>query len=132
MCGVLGVGADLRKWNEQDFAEARKWISLYKDIRATIQQGVMYRLKSPLNSPLSSVQYVSKDKTESVLFAFVTYRLDPVLPLIVYPRGLDPDSLYSLDGFSETRSGAAWMSIGITLHLGNLGSTVLRLRREHV
>ncbi|CAM5403812.1 Alpha-galactosidase OS=Streptomyces violarus OX=67380 GN=FHS41_000994 PE=3 SV=1 [Streptomyces violarus] len=33
MAGVLGVGGDLTKWTEEELAEARDWVALYKEIR---------------------------------------------------------------------------------------------------
>ncbi len=127
MCGVLGIGADLRKWSDEDITAARKWIALYKELRPVIQQGDCYRLLSPFEQPFSAVQYVSKDKTAGVLFAFLTHRLDPVPPLIVYPRGLEPERLYRIEGFEDTRSGTAWMNTGIALGLGSFSSTVRRI-----
>ena len=128
MLGSLGVGADLRKWNDRDFAEARQWIALYKEIRPIIQQGDMFRLNIPFDFTTSAIQYVSKDKLTSVLFVFAIYRTDPSLLLLVYPRGLDSNAVYSVEGLSEKRSGAAWMSLGIRLNLGNLDSALLRIQ----
>jgi alpha-galactosidase len=128
MCGSLGVGADLRKWSDRDFAEARQWIALYKEIRPIIQQGDMFRLSPPFDADFSAVQYVNKDKQSGVLFGFMIYRIDPVLPIVIYPKGLDPNTIYSIEGFSEVRSGAAWMSMGIVLNLGNLDSVLLRIQ----
>lgn len=33
MAGVLGVGGDLSEWTEEELAEARRWVDLYKEIR---------------------------------------------------------------------------------------------------
>jgi alpha-galactosidase len=68
MCGVLGVGSDLRKWSEKEIAEAKKWIALYKEIRPITQQGDMYRLGSPFTDAFTGVQYVRKDKMSGVLY----------------------------------------------------------------
>jgi hypothetical protein len=78
------------------------------------------------------VQYVSKDKREAVLFAFRTHQ--PLIPHPeaqppVYPRGLDPEANYSIDGQSGVRSGLAWMQIGISLYLADFQSAMLRIRK---
>lgn len=65
-----------------------------------------------------------------VLFAFLLHRLDPVVPLILHPRGLIPDRLYTIEGYSGARSGAAWMKTGVTVHLANFGSSVCRIWGE--
>ncbi len=127
MCGVLGVGSDLHRWGEKEITEAKKWIALYKEIRPVIQQGDMYRLGSPLTDTFTGVQYVHKDKTSGVIFAFLTHRLDPVPPLILYPRGLVPDRVYTIEGIPEARSGTAWMKIGIPFNLANFSSAVRRI-----
>ena len=130
MCGVLGVGANLRQWGEKEIAEAKTWIALYKEIRPIIQQGDLYRLGSPFTDEFIGVQYVSKDQTSGVLFAFLLHRLDPAAPLILYPRGLVPDRLYTIEGYSGARSGAAWMKTGVVVQLPNFGSTVRRIWSE--
>ena len=103
-------------------------IALYKQICPIIQQGDMYRLGS--GGRLTGVQYMSKDQTSGVLFAFLGHRTDPVTPLILYPRGLAPDCLYTIEGFSEVRSGMAWMKTGVTVTLSNFSSTVRQIRCE--
>ena len=47
MAGVLGVGGDLAEWTEEELAEAREWVDLYKEIRPLVQHGDLYRLRPP-------------------------------------------------------------------------------------
>lgn len=101
-----------------------------KEIRPTIQFGVLYRLRSPPQHPFSAVQYVSKDRAESVLFAFRTLIPDPVELPPLYLRGLDPTARYSVTGFASPRSGLSWMHAGLQLSLNNFQSVLLRIRRE--
>jgi len=83
MQGSLGIGADLTRWNEQDFQTAKRLISEYKSIRMTVQQGLLYRLISPRDgSPYSATQSVSSDGRQAVLFAF----LHSSSMLYPYPR----------------------------------------------
>ncbi|MGX9885319.1 alpha-galactosidase, partial [Streptomyces sp. NPDC002276] len=56
MAGVLGVGGDLFEWTEEELAEAREWIALYKEIRPLVQHGDLHRLRPPTGG-LSAVQY---------------------------------------------------------------------------
>jgi alpha-galactosidase len=129
MCGVLGVGGHLAHWTADERAEAAQWIALYKEIRHLVQDGDQYRLGSPQAQAFSAVLYVGKDKAEAVLFAFRTHL---PLPATVPPlrlRGLDPETVYAMEGIAEARSGAAWMHVGLTLELANFASTVLRIRR---
>ncbi len=129
MCGVLGVGGHLMHWDEARRAEAARWIALYKEIRHIIQRGDLYRLRSPQMHPFSAVQYVSKDRSEGVLFAFRTHIPRPTQLPPLYLRGLDPDARYEVEGVQGAKGGAAWMYAGLRLELQDFESTVLRIRR---
>jgi alpha-galactosidase len=136
MCGVLGIGGHLGHWGAERRAEAAELIALYKAIRPLVQDGDLYRLQSAVEGPFSALQYVSKDRSEAVLFAFRTHMramsnqpyFAARLPTI-YLRGLDPEALYAVEGFPEPRSGQAWMRAGLYLHLEDFQSTVRRVRR---
>lgn len=132
MCGSLGVGGNLLVWSAAERELAADCIKLYKKIRPIIQHGDQYRLRSPQQGPFSAVQYMSKDRSEGVLFAFRVHIPDFArvvkLPPI-YLHGLQPSSLYRVEGFDDARSGLAWMEAGLTLELGNMQSRVLRIQR---
>ena len=126
MQGSLGVGADLTRWNDQDFETAQHLIAEYKSLRMTVQQGSLYRLISPRDgSEYSATESVSPDGRQAVLFAF----LHSSTMLYPYPRihlkGLDPQARYRLravagkpaENTPAEASGAYWMSEGIELLL---------------
>lgn len=129
MMGVLGVSDDLLKWSEADLAIGAEMIALYKEIRPMVQLGDQYRLLPAQGQDFTAVQYVSKDKAESVLFVFRVHLPEPARVPPVYLRGLEPQARYTIDGFDEVRSGAAWMNLGLRFDLGNGESTVRRIRR---
>ena len=132
MCGALGIGGHLVNWGAERRAEAAKWIARYKEIRPVVQFGDLYRLRSPQQDSYSALMYVSKDRKEAVLFAFRTHQpfipqLEPQAP--VYPRGLDPQANYAVEGYEEVRSGLGWMRTGIELFLEDYQSTILHIRQ---
>ncbi len=129
MCGVLGVGGHILHWTPEQQAEAARWISLYKDLRHIIHDGHLYRLRSPQHAAFSSVQYMSKDASEGVLFAFRTYLPNPTLLPRLCLRGLEPEALYSVEGAARPRSGRAWMSDGLQINLDNFQSTIRLIKR---
>ena len=97
-----------------------------------VQFGDLYRLRSPQQDSFSALMYVSKDRKEAVLFAFRTHQpfipqLEPQPP--VYPRGLDPQMNYAVEGYVEVRSGLGWMQTGIELFLEDYQSTILHIRK---
>jgi alpha-galactosidase len=125
MQGGLGIGANLNKWADTDFADATRLIAAYKRVRRTVQQGDLYRLVSPQDdSQQSATLYVSPDKAQAVLFAFLHSStklnalpsiqltgLDPVKRYRMRPIDADP----SAAGFIQ--SGAYWMGHGVDLPL---------------
>src|SRR5258706_10879914 len=57
MQGGLGIGANLNKWTDADFADAVKMVAAYKQIRATVQQGELYRLIRPADGSERSATF---------------------------------------------------------------------------
>ncbi len=129
MCGVLGIGGDLLEWSEAERAEAARLIGLYKQVRLIVQHGDQYRLRSAQGGAFSAVQYVTKDRGESVLFAFRTHMAFPAQVPPLRLRGLDPSALYEVEGIEGVRSGAAWMHDGMRLELADFQSALRRIRR---
>jgi alpha-galactosidase len=126
MQGSLGISAKLSQWTPEDFATARKMIAQYKQIRPTIQRGKLFRLISPQNgSEFSASESVSTDLSQAVIFTYL-HSSEMGYPFPgVYPRGLDPQAIYSLQVLagktaSETpasASGAYWMQHGLNVNL---------------
>lgn len=134
MMGVLGIGDDLRTYTPQRLATAAALIEEYKQIRAIVQDGDLYRLISPRHNPHSATQYVSQDGTSSVLFVFQHRQHYWQTPPIVYPQGLHSERRYTIAGLAEeaarpSRSGEALMQLGIHPQLnGHFGSVLLRIQ----
>ena len=124
MQGSLGIGANITKWNDEEMATAKRLIAAYHQVQATIVQGDLYRLISPRNgSEFSATQTVNRDKSQSVVFAFIHSTQEgrgfPLLKL----QGLDPKANYALTsiegaaakGTPATASGAWWMNHGLEM-----------------
>ncbi|MFJ9562519.1 alpha-galactosidase [Streptomyces fuscichromogenes] len=96
MCGVLGIGADLRAWTPEQRAGAARWIARYKEVRDVVHHGEARLLGTP-DEPTCGVQFDAGDRT--VVAAFSTGRLDgapllPGRPDRLRLRGLDPAARY--------------------------------------
>ncbi len=139
MQGSLGVGANLSKWSDADFAVAKELIAAFKQVRETVQHGKLYRLISPENgSEVSATESVAQDAHEAVLFAFLhSSQMFYPFPRILL-KGLDSGALYRLSAISgsvakgtpESASGAYWMNQGVDLQLrGDFQALGLRLER---
>jgi alpha-galactosidase len=139
MQGSLGIGVNLNRWTTEEFTLAKAMIAYYKSINATVQNGSLYRLALATQGNFSANQYVSPDKSQSVVFAFLHSQQfgRMVSPLLL--RGLDENGIYSLsriDGKAGTTnaaiklSGAYLMSHGIEAVLtGDYDSVSFKLDR---
>ncbi|MBE4738722.1 MULTISPECIES: alpha-galactosidase [Streptomyces] len=127
MAGVLGVGGDLTEWSEEELAEAREWVELYKEIRPVVQRGDLYRLRPPTGG-LSAVQYVHGDEVVVLAWLQAQHYGEPLAPLRL--RGLDPTRTYECRESGERYRGAVLAHHGLPTGLrGDFDATVIRLRR---
>jgi alpha-galactosidase len=140
MQGGLGIGANLNKWTAQDFETAKRLVAEYKSIRATIQQGALYRLISPSDgSQYSVTESVARDGHQAVVFAFLhSSQLGNPYPHLSL-RGLDPKVIYSIhakqgtlaDTTVQRGSGEFWMNHGVDVSLrGDFQAAYFTLERE--
>jgi alpha-galactosidase len=124
MTGSLGIGGNLNKWTDDEVAVASKMISFYKQIRATVQDGKLYRLSSPMASDFNAMQYISQDNQQAVVFAFLhSQQFGRSMPLL-HLEGLAEDAIYSVTTMNDKLqeqthklSGAYLMHHGIQLRL---------------
>jgi alpha-galactosidase len=140
MQGSLGIGANLNKWTSEDFAAAKRLVAEYKAVRATVQDGALYRLISPAGgSEYSVTESVARDGHQAAIFAFLhsSQKGQPYPQL--YLRGLDPNAVYRLhmqegklaDGVVERASGDYWMRHGVNVSLrGDFQAAFFTLERD--
>ncbi|WP_328505554.1 alpha-galactosidase [Streptomyces sp. NBC_00391] len=127
MAGVLGVGGDLTEWTEEELAEARGWVELYKEIRPVVQRGDLYRLRPPTGG-LSAVQYVHGDEVVVLAWLQAQHYGEPLAPLRL--RGIDPTETYECRETGEVHRGAVLLHHGLRTGLrGDFDAKVIRLRR---
>ncbi|MFJ7042918.1 alpha-galactosidase [Streptomyces sp. NPDC101112] len=127
MAGVLGVGGDLTRWSDEELAEAREWVELYKEIKPVVQRGDLYRLRPP-SGGLSAVQYVHGDEVVVLACLQAQHYGEPLPPLRL--RGLDPTATYECRETGELHRGAVLLHHGLRTGLrGDFDAKVVRLRR---
>jgi alpha-galactosidase len=142
MQGSLGIGANIAAWTPDEAALAKRLIAAYHEVQPTIVQGDLYRLISPRDgSEFSATQTVRRDKTQSVVFAFIHStqqgRIFPTLKL----KGLDPAAVYKLSsiegkprvGSPTEASGAWWMNHGLDMDIefrGDFQGVAFRLDKK--
>ncbi|MFK0108996.1 alpha-galactosidase [Streptomyces sp. NPDC091217] len=115
MCGVLGIGADLRAWTPEQRTEAARWTARYKVVRDVVHHGEARLLGTP-DDTTCGVQYDAGDRT--VVAALSTGRLDgapllPGRPDRLRLRGLDPAARYRDTATGTSYSGAHLLHYGL-------------------
>src|SRR6266851_2649580 len=124
MTGSLGIGGNLNKWTDADMSVATRMVAFYKQIRATVQDGKLFRLGAPMESNLSATEYISEDSKQIVVLAFLhSQQFGQSMPLL-HLQGLAEDAMYAvsttdnkLEDQAEKLSGAYLMHHGIQLRL---------------
>jgi len=94
--GVLGVGADITRWDASDRKQAAAWITRYKHVRDVITRGEVHRIGDP-SQPRCAVQYMLGDRI--VVLAWNPGPLDglgrvPARDVRLPLHGLDPGGRY--------------------------------------
>jgi alpha-galactosidase len=138
MQGSLGIGNNLNKWSAAEMKVAAEMIAWYKTVRATVQEGHLYRLRRPSEGEQNYNQYVSPDGRQSVVFALQRSQQYGRPAPVVYLRGLDEKATYRVkplhpDRLADKRSelsGAYLMWNGLSVNLrGDYSGTAIVLER---
>lgn len=96
--GKLGFDIRANELSEQDMRFAQQTIVNYDDFKEIIWHGEMYRLANPYEKDLASLMYVNEQKTEGVMFNYLTnwrYLAETSLRPILL-QGLDKNKTYRL------------------------------------
>lgn len=128
MAGSLGIGGDLSHWTPQEREEAREFIATYKRLRSTIQNGLLYRLRSPRDGKFAASQYVAQDGSEVVVFAWGHSQQFGETRVTLLLQGLQEDDYYLDPVSSFTYNGAYLMRYGLPINLmGDFDSRMIHL-----
>lgn len=90
MPGQFGFELDLNKCTEKELETAKSAIKKYREFENVFHNGDCYRLKSPFETNISAIEFVSEDKGTVVLTVNC-----------VYPTPNAPDEYIRLDGLDE-------------------------------
>jgi alpha-galactosidase len=101
MAGVLGIGADLTRWSDDDLARGRALLALYREIRHTVHTGQV-ELHGRPQDPVYAVEYGT---AEQVVLLVYTRDQRP-RDVTVTPRTLRPEQRYRVSHGEQTSTGA--------------------------
>lgn len=119
MQGSLGIGGDLTKYSAEDLEICKKNIAFYKSVRKLVQFGDLYRILDIERDEVLCNEYVSTDKTESVLFLAANGTRFYKKKFNLRFAGLDEAKTYrfTLDGTAYQKGGAYLMHVGIPIYV---------------
>ncbi|HEU5487016.1 MAG TPA: alpha-galactosidase, partial [Microlunatus sp.] len=101
MAGVLGIGADLTHWSDDELARGRRLIDLYREIRPTVHTGQV-ELHGRPQDPVYAVEYGTDEQVVFLVYA----REGRPGGVTVSPRTLRPEQRYRLASTGEVATGA--------------------------
>lgn len=114
MDGILGYELDSTKLSAEEKAECREQIRYYKENYRLITEGDYYRLTNPYeNRYFTAWQHVSRDKKEALVSLVLTDKESNDAQRYLKLKGLERDSMYTIDGLEGRYSGAVLMNAGI-------------------
>jgi len=98
MMGKLGFDIVVSHLSEKDLQFCQEALKNYGALNKTIWQGNQYRLQSPWDNDAASVQYVSQDGAQAVLFTYMVnnrYNTGTLLPVKL--KGLEAGEKYRVE-----------------------------------
>ena len=111
MAGQFGYELDLNTLSDEEITLVKEQIEKYKEIRETVHQGDMYRLKSPFEDRCCSWEFVKDNKV--VLMYYTTFGRCSSGKYCVKLQGLCEDAEYKDTNSGKTYSGSYLMNMGL-------------------
>ncbi|MDQ0973381.1 alpha-galactosidase [Neobacillus niacini] len=113
--GTFGYELDITNLSDEDKYKVNAQTSFFKEKRQLIQNGHFYRLLNPFESNEVSWMVVSEDKKEAMVGYYKVLAKPNDKYYRIKLKGLDPNTLYAIEGKETTHYGDELMNIGIVL-----------------
>ena len=97
MMGKMGYDMNIHHLSDDELTFSQQAVKTYKRLSPVIWQGDLYRLVSPYEENRAVLTYVSKDKSNAVLFAYNMHARFREKFLPVRLEGLDPLKNYKIN-----------------------------------
>ncbi|MGN7167535.1 alpha-galactosidase [Paenibacillus cellulositrophicus] len=119
MSGNFGYELDLTKFTDDEKETVKRQVAAYKQIRGLVQQGDLYRLKSPFEGNESAWMFVSDDQKAALVYAFQVMAVPNAPQRTLRLDGLDPELEYEVEpgtgGEISIFGGDRLMQLGLPL-----------------
>ncbi len=130
MCGNFGYELDLTSFADEEKAQVREQVALYKELRTFVQAADMYRVANPFDGNAAAWVFVSEDGRNvfAAYFRLLARVNGPVQRMKF--AGLDEAARYEVVGEGKVYTGAELMNIGLDTELhGDFQSITWRLKK---
>ncbi|MDR9852139.1 alpha-galactosidase [Paenibacillus sp. VCA1] len=118
MSGNFGYELDLTRFTDEEREAVKRQVNEYKQVRRLVQQGELYRLKSPFEGNETAWMFVSADRREAVVYYFRVMAEPNPARSILRLAGLEPGLDYVVqgkDGLETCLGGDRLMQAGLPL-----------------
>ncbi|WP_339303966.1 alpha-galactosidase [Paenibacillus sp. FSL H8-0317] len=100
MSGNFGYELDLTKFTDAEKIQVKEQVAMYKEHRSLIQQGDLFRLRSPFQGNETSWMFVSDNRCEAIVFYFRVLAKPTPAADVLQLKGLDHSYTYEVTGES--------------------------------
>ena len=139
MMGKMGYDIVVSKLDEKELEFSQNALKNYANLKETIWHGDMYRLVNPFENQMASVQFVNKNKDQSVVFNYLTENRYDLVSLLkgIKLSGLDTKKKYKIKEINlypnskstinteQIYSGEYLMTIGINPDISSRRTSVV-------
>ena len=123
--GSLGIGANIAQYSTEQLELAKEMIGNYRSVRHVILDGDRYSTGDPMFSDYYMVQYVSKDKSDTVAFVFRNALRPRGIGMQMRLQGLSEDMQYASKDGEVHACGKTLMQFGVPIELPNAHSSIM-------
>lgn len=136
MSGNFGYELDLTQFTDAEKIQVKEQVAMYKEHRSLIQQGDLFRLRSPFQGNETSWMFVSEDQCEAIVFYFQVLAKPNPATDVLQLRGLEHTYTYEVSGESGqvgSFHGDRLMQAGLIIPplTGDYTSVWFKLRAAH-
>jgi alpha-galactosidase len=113
LTGSFGYELDLGSLPEEELAEMKEQIALYKQWRGLLMTGDFYRLRSPFEGAETAWMVAAPDASEALVVHAASLTEANLMGSLLPLRGLDPAASYRVTSFTSPLRGDVLMHAGL-------------------
>lgn len=111
--GATGYELDTTQITQDELSLIKGQVEEYREMQELVLHGDLYRLENPFESNFFAEEITSKDKSESVITCYRRLVEPNCAVKRVYPKGLDPQSVYMVRETGDCLAGSTIMNVGL-------------------